>query len=483
MTTEATYPYAVGGVSSWCELLLANITDVRWQILPIVAAGTVKPAFELPAHAELVGRIELWAERLPRGASRLPRDLASEPDIPGTLVRELIGWGGDMRALTEALVSCRAHGPRGIRAIFRRRSGWEGFLSGLRSVLLEKDPEAGTLPDLDVLDAARLYQTLYWLAQTATAATPETDVLHVTAAGWAGVPAIVHKALHDTPLILTEHGVYVREAYLAAVRSQGSAGARFIATRLTRGLARLAYSAADLVLPVTGSNAQWEEELGVDPERIRVIYNGVDDGELSPLPRTGTVISIGRLDPLKDIHTMLRVAKQVVERTPQARFLHYGPPTQGQEAYARSCYALHAKLGLGERFRFMGPTNDPIGALEAADLVILTSISEGLPLAILEGMSKGRAVVATRVGGVAEVVRGAGFVAAPGDVHGLASAVTTLVRNPDLARRLGERAQGRVGRVFARHGCVQAYRRVYSEIIAERPEAPALAADLQALAA
>ena len=69
-----------------------------------------------------------------------------------------------------------------------------------------------------------LYQTLYWIARTAAVPTPAADVLHVTAAGWSAIPALVHKALHGTPMVLTEHGVYLREAYLAAARSGGSPG-------------------------------------------------------------------------------------------------------------------------------------------------------------------------------------------------------------------------------------------------------------------
>ena len=69
-------------------------------------------------------------------------------------------------------------------------------------------------------------------------------------------------------------------------------------------------------------------------------------------------MSIGRIDPLKDVHTMLRVASRDARRVPDATFLHYGPVTHGEEAYA-ACLALHERLGLGERFRFMGRTERP----------------------------------------------------------------------------------------------------------------------------
>src|SRR5262249_39267342 len=148
-----------------------------------------------------------------------------------------------------------------------------------------------------------------------------------------------------------------REAYLAAVRRGESAGRRFAATRLARGLSRVAYMSADVVAPVTDANAHWETGLGLDPEKILVIYNGLGHAaEPTPPPARRRVVSVGRIDPLKDIHTMLRAAAATLELVPDAVFEHYGVVTPGEEAYGRSCELLHARLGLGERFRFMGRT-------------------------------------------------------------------------------------------------------------------------------
>jgi glycosyltransferase involved in cell wall biosynthesis len=106
----------------------------------------------------------------------------------------------------------------------------------------------------------------------------------------------------------------------------------------------------------------------------------------------------------------------------------------------------------------MGPTTDPHGVMRAADLVLMTSISEGLPMSILEAMGQGRPVVSTGVGGVPDVVRGCGVVCAPGDDHGLAMAVVMLLRNPDLAWRLGQRGHDRLGRIFNESACIDGYR-------------------------
>jgi glycosyltransferase involved in cell wall biosynthesis len=458
LTTEGTYPYAIGGVSSWCGLLVNSLTEFDWQVLPIVAADGRSRMFELPSHAREIGRIEVWSEALPHGRHVRRRGRRTADELPAVLVRNLLAWEGDTDAVIAAWVWCRRF-PAGVRRVFRSGRGWDSFLAGLRHVLAERVPEAGTPPALDLVEAATLYQTLYWVARTAAVPTPATDVLHVTAAGWSAIPALVHKALHGTPMVLTEHGVYVRESYLDAARNGESPGSRFAATRVARGLTRVAYDGADVISPVTDANAYWEMGLGIDAAKILVLYNGLRQPSTpTPPPRTRTVVSIGRVDPLKDLHTMLRVAAETVRFVPEARFLHYGPVSSGQEAYARSCVALHARLGLQDRFRFMGPTTDPNGVMRAADVVLMTSISEGLPMSILEAMGQGRPVVASGVGGVPEVLRGCGAVCQPGDDHGLAMAVVMLLRNSDLAWRLGQRGHSRLGRIFNESACIDGYR-------------------------
>jgi glycosyltransferase involved in cell wall biosynthesis len=468
MTTEGTYPFVVGGVSSWCDLLVQSIPEVRWQILPLAAANRGRrPLFDLPSWACMLELIELWSNTLPPGERGPGRRARKRSDLAARLVRGSVGWDGDVDELVEAFVWCREH-PCAVRPTFRSRGTWEGFLVGLNEVVAEGPAAAGAPERIDTYEAARLYQTVYWLARTAAVPTPETDLLLATAAGWAAVPALVHRALHGTPMILVEHGIYVREAYLANV-GVDRYGGRFFATRLARGLARAAYARADVVAPVSDSHSRWERAFAVDPSRIRVIYNGVGvPDRVEPPPGTSTVVSVGRVDPLKDVRTMLRVAAEVIRRVPEARFLHYGPVPENRLAYGSGCRKLHAQLGLGDRFRFMGATSDPHGAVQGADVVLMTSISEGFPISILEAMAQGRPVVATDVGGVADAVKGCGILAPSGDVYSLAMAVCTLLRNPALAGRLGLRGHRRVARVFTKEACIARYRRLFEEVATGR---------------
>ena len=200
LTTEGTYPYVMGGVSSWCNLLVNSLTEFDWQILPIVAPEGRPRMFELPDHAREIGRIEVWSEQLPKGGRARSVRSGMGDALPAVLVRSLLGWDGDTDAAVDAWVSCRRF-PAGVRRVFRSDRGWTSFLAGLRNVLAERVPEAGTPPALDLIEAARLYQTLYWVARTASTSASPTWPPCATAsrrapasprrasrAGWPGPP-------------------------------------------------------------------------------------------------------------------------------------------------------------------------------------------------------------------------------------------------------------------------------------------------------
>lgn len=457
LLTEGTYPYVLGGVSSWCHQLLGSLPDVRWTVLPVVAGATVRtPMFDVPDNAVVSDPIELWSLQRPVRRRDGGRSTDEAHDLPASLLRGLMGWDANPFKLVEALLSC-GRDPASVRSAFRSRLAWEHYHDALAQ-LLAQDPVQLEVP-FDHLDAAKLYQTLYWVARTAAVPLPDCDVIHLTAAGWAAIPAAIHRARTGTPVMLTEHGLYMREAYLAAILEGVPAGERFVRTRLARGLTRLSYAISDHLTPVSEFNARWEAGHGVSPDIIEVIPNGVVcDTEPTPLPRNRTIVSVGRIDPLKDVLTMLRVAAEVVRYRPDVQFVHYGPVSPGQESYGRACQLLHHRLGLGDRFRFLGPTRTPDAAVRSGDIALLTSISEGMPLAVLEAMAQARPVVATAVGGVPEVVSGCGLLAPPGHDEKLATAICTLLDDPSLAQVLALRGRARVARRFRQDAQMGAYR-------------------------
>jgi len=138
----------------------------------------------------------------------------------------------------------------------------------------------------------------------------------------------------------------------------------------------------------------------------------------------------------------VRVAARVAARFPEARFVLAGDGVLRPEVEAEA-----ARSGLGDRFRLLGWRRDPERIVGDLDVLVLTSLHEGLPRVVPEAMAAGRPVVATAVDGTPEAVADGvtGFLAAPGDVDALAEGVARLLGDPGLRARFGAAARERCG--------------------------------------
>src|SRR5882724_8830724 len=183
---------------------------------------------------------------------------------------------------------------------------------------------------------------------------------------------------------------------------------------------------------------------------------GVNGGQL-------LVVTVANLRAQKDYPTMLQAARRLADAGEPVRFV-----SVGQGPLAEELEGERDRLGLGERFRFLGYRPDPIRVLVAADVFCLSSRFEGLPISLLEAMAAGLPVVATRVGGVPSVVTDGkeGRLVAAGDPAALAAAVTEL-RDPGLRSRCAAAATDRV-RAFGIDRAVQRQTELYELLAARR---------------
>ena len=135
------------------------------------------------------------------------------------------------------------------------------------------------------------------------------------------------------------------------------------------------------------------------------------------------------------------------------------------------CAALSAELGLDDgSATFEGKISPPAPAYHAGHVVLLTSISEGLPFVVLEAMASARPVVATAVGGVPEAVGDAGILVPPRDPSAVAAACLRLLRHPSERRALGAAARKRVLQQFTTERCFRAYRELYDQLAGDHKE-------------
>src|SRR5207248_6296710 len=204
------------------------------------------------------------------------------------------------------------------RTTWRSPSVYEAFTSHVLA-------EAPALLPHEQPTVGDLSTTLHWCDNfllPLAAPLPRTDLVHATIAGFAALPGVIAKHRDGTPLLVTEHGVFVRERYINIAASKLSPFAKRFLMRLSSFVARLAYAHADVVAPVVEFNRRWELPYGADAERIRVIYNGVDPGVFVPKPKPAatsgrpTAVAAARVFPLKDIETMIRSAAVARELEP-----------------------------------------------------------------------------------------------------------------------------------------------------------------------
>src|SRR5262249_32705801 len=176
------------------------------------------------------------------------------------------------------------------------------------------------------------------------------------------------------------------------------------------------------------------------------------------------VLSVGRLDRVKDFGTLVRAMAKVVIDIPEAVLLIAGG---GDEPYRDELIRLAHELGVADHVRFLGSRRDVPAWLAACDVFALTSVTEALSMTILEAMATGRPVLATDVGGNGAVVvpDASGVLIAVGDSSAAAQALIDLLRGPRRARAMGIAGRRRVYERFTRATTFDAYRRLYGRTL------------------
>ncbi|MGW2145398.1 GT4 family glycosyltransferase PelF [Nonomuraea bangladeshensis] len=461
LVSEGTYPFAMGGVSVWMDQLIRGMPDYRWDVVTMTVDGGERPVWDLPANLEQVVSVPLWGN-VPRRPSRAPGGAFTEAYgrfLEMVLTPAVMGDGSaEFLAVLESLHRFAHEGGDLLGALTANES-----LTQLMDAWYWNRTDGLTLADA-ITAGDLMGHMLRPLAEPA----PRTDLMHVAMNGLSMLTAMSAKWRHGTPIVLSEHGVYLRERYLQYVDEPVSHAVRVLLLSFFRRLAGAAYVAADRIAPHSSYNRRWQIRNGADPDRIRIMYNGVDPGEFPPVesaPDEPTLVFMGRIDPLKDLHTLLRAFAIVREKVPDARLRIFGGVPDGNEPYHESCLQLAEELGVTDAARFEGRVTTPAAAYHAGDVVALTSISEGFPYTVVEAMACGLPVVVTNVGGVAEAVGEAGMVVPPRDHVSAAEAMVRLLRDTGLRRRLGALARERVLERFTLRQSLDDYRSVYEELL------------------
>jgi glycosyltransferase involved in cell wall biosynthesis len=296
---------------------------------------------------------------------------------------------------------------------------------------------------------------------------PHVDIIHCSLAWLPSLIAIYAKKESNCPVIVTEHGVAFRELLLYYNGYLYDEPAKLFWKVFSHNVVRTIYSIADLITPVCYANKNWEESLGADSSKIKVIYNGVDISKFRPIPvnredKRPTIVSVARVDPFKDIICLIQAINYVRKQIPDIQCLIYGSSTNLD--YSIRCINAIKELHLEENVKFMGGTKEPEKAFNMADVVVISSITEGFPFTVIEAMGCGKAVVASDVGGVREALDGCGLLVRSRRPHDLAKGIVELLKDVDLRRRFEESALKKVHAEFTLEKCVNNFKDEYEKL-------------------
>jgi len=471
MILEGCYPYVHGGVSSWTHHYIEAMPDVEFTLWCIGPREEMKGQFKfkLPENVTEVREVFLDSALEMRLDRKQLEHLKLERAERQAVERLFSGQQTDWDLLFDLFQNRHFDSERGkddhLNPVSLLMS--DDFLSMLLEQCREHAPYI-SFANYFFNVRSMLLPVLYLMGQDI----PKADLYHCTATGYGGILGSMGKWKYGSPMVLTEHGIYTRE------REEELLGATWVLPYLRQQwidmfylFSGCAYQHADVVTSLFRGASRIQADIGCPQEKQRVISNGINFDRFKDIPpkEENGYIDIGavvRIARIKDIKTMIYAFAEVKAEVPNARLYILGD-VDDQE-YSDECHELVNQLGLTDII-FTGVVN-VLEYLPKFDFTILTSISEGQPLSVLESFAAGRAAVTTDVGCCRELIEGedefgpAGMCVPPMHKDLLAEAMIRMCRRPDVCRKMGENGRNRAGHYFTQKMSMDQYKEVYQEV-------------------
>ena len=494
---EGTFPYVRGGVSSWVNEMIRAYPSTQFAIAFVGSReedyGGM--AYTLPDNVVHFEAHYLYEQGAADASSA--REIAGDATAFAQSARLHDAWRGrgdaDPAALMANMVQLIGDdGPLNEQQFTASRAAWDFIVDQYHRYCT--DPSF-----TDYFWTVRIMHKPLWQIARIAEALPPARVYHTVSTGYAGfLGALLHYRT-GRPLLVSEHGIYTKERKIDLLQSQwirDNRGAferdiskisyfRELWVRFFEALGKLAYDAADDIVALYETNRRRQVTDGADAARTRNIPNGVDVDGLAPLiakrvdGARRVVALIGRVVPIKDIKTFIRAIFIASRTMPDIEGWIVGPEEE-DPAYAKECHALALSLGLEQNVKFLGFQRiDDI--LPKVDVIALTSISEALPLVVLEGFAAGVPSITTDVGSCRQLIEGltdedralgsAGSVVPIANPAAFAQSVLDLLGDAPRWHAAQQAGIARVRRFYTRAQMIDQYRDLY-ERLAAAPDRP-----------
>ena len=493
LSLEGTYPFHGGGVSTWAHILCSQIKGYGFKLYSVNALYEKKSKYDLSPSVNEIIQVPMWFFLEPKEIMRyggtytdfVQKKIYTRNDdiINGfipllvELLDEIYAEQTSVEKLEATIVAMWEYfQSHDYKHTLKSFVVWDCFKTKINTIITGNEIENVTLYDLTVA-----MRWIYHFLMSISIDSPRVSISHLTLSGFAIIPAIIQKNKYGTPIVITEHGVFIRERILAISQSEESFFLKDFLIRFSEIMTRLTYTKADKILSVNHFNLKWELMYGATQDKIIVIHNGIDHLRFVPRPKPAalvgipTVVALARIFELKDILTMIRSCKVVKNVLPNIQYRVYGEDYAVPE-YTLKCKALIKELGLEENFLLMGPHPKPETVFCDGDISILTSISEGFPYTILESFSCGIPVVSTDVGGVSEALTAdCGILCKPKNHQEIGEAVLKILQDDELRAQMAINSRKKIESFFTIDTFIKQYQDVYDALLEHKEPSNQLA--------
>lgn len=462
---EGSYPYIIGGVSSWVHELILSNPEHFFKILCIIPNKKfAKVKYNVPKNVLEIKNIYM-DPYLDFSYLKVLKDNLKENKEKEKSIEELLYF--QVNKKKEKLEK--------LENIFSREIGTP------LEIILSKEYWNVLLKYYRKKHFEGNFSVYYWtyrniilnLLKIGREKIPKANIYHSVTTGYAGFLGAIIAHQKKGKFLLTEHGIYPREREEEILASNWiDNDFKNIWIDYFYYLSKLAYQYCDRIIALFEYNRQIQIEYGAQEEKTMVIPNGVDEEKYSSVIREKrkgfNVGSVLRVVPIKDVKMMIKGFKIASDKIPDMTLWLIGPVDE-DEGYYKECVQLVENLGLKDKVIFTGMAN-VMEYYTFLDLLLLTSISEGQPLSILEGLASGIPFVATDVGNCREILIGktdigeAGVVIPPTSYTALAEVLIKLYDEPDRLKEFSENGKKIIRKYYSKKSFIENYKKIYDKL-------------------
>lgn len=489
LIAEGTYPFVRGGVAKWISDLIQHMPHYTFGVIFLGGYSDIYDEYMYPIPDNMVYLKNIYLfEPLDTNQKRHP----VTPEAQENLAKLHANFSAShlfSPGLKDPLLSLDAtmcpHTGFDFMQFIRSPESWDFIVNKYKS--FSSNPSF-----INYFWNVYNMHVPLWCLHEILNQLPTFKLIHSNSTGYAGLLSVMIKQKTNKPFLLTEHGIYTKERTIELLQShmftktdmllsenKGFIYEHDLWLRFFRSLARMAYQEANKIISLfKGAEAQQILD-GADPAKTCVIANGVDIDLFKPLRRTPemtipkTIAFVGRFVRIKDIKMLIRATQAIHEQdhTIRVLFKTFGDIDQN---YLEECMDYIDFLELTPVIEFV-KEGGMMEVLEQAGVLVLTSISEGMPLVMLESLAAGIPVIATDVGACREMIEGinlddqqlgvAGAIVPISDAKSLARETLNLLHDKERWFRASMAGIKRIEQRYDQDLVVTHYEKLYQEMI------------------